>query len=70
LIITDGQSDSQSLTKKAAENAKSAGIDTFAVGIGDASETELLNIANGDPKRVFKVDNFDELQQILNDLSA
>jgi len=70
LVITDGRSSYPSRTEAAAKRAHAAGINTFAVGIGSVSQSELLIIANGDPNRVFKVENFEELEEILKELSA
>jgi len=72
LVITDGKSEFPTLTKEAAQRAKAAGINTYAVGIGSVLDAELLNIANGDPKRVFKFEKLDEkiLKKISEEICA
>ena len=40
----------------------------YAVGIGDYNETELLIITRNDTDRVFTLQNFDELSDIIANL--
>ncbi|XP_075171327.1 collagen alpha-6(VI) chain-like [Anomaloglossus baeobatrachus] len=61
LVITDG--DSQDKVAEPAEALRRKGVDTYAVGVGRVSETQLLQIAGFASSR-FSVDNFDELKNI------
>ncbi|KAM9308135.1 collagen alpha-6(VI) chain [Gastrophryne carolinensis] len=61
LVITDGNS--QDEVAKPAEDLRSKGIDIYAVGVGQVSESQLLQIA-GLPSSKFSVDNFNELKNI------
>ncbi|XP_037025914.1 uncharacterized protein LOC119067187 [Bradysia coprophila] len=72
VVITDGLSNNPQWTKAAADAANAQGIRTFAVGVGSQVQsnpqlqTELLDIAGGNPDRVFTADTFDDLTSILN----
>ncbi|XP_066441376.1 collagen alpha-6(VI) chain-like [Eleutherodactylus coqui] len=61
IVITDG--DSQDKVAAPAEALRSKGVVTYAVGVGQVSETQLLQIA-GRPDRRFSVHNFDALKNI------
>ncbi|XP_044151369.1 collagen alpha-6(VI) chain-like [Bufo gargarizans] len=61
IVITDG--DSQDEVAKPAEGLRRKGVDTYAVGVGKVSGTQLLQIAGSSSSR-FSVDSFDELKNI------
>lgn len=61
VLITDGKSDDE--VEDEAYILRSMGVEVFAIGIGDAHDLELLQIA-GTPKRMFTVQNFDDLEEI------
>ncbi|XP_063781250.1 collagen alpha-6(VI) chain-like [Pseudophryne corroboree] len=61
LVITDG--DSYDEVAKPAEALRNKGINVYAVGVGNVSETQLLQIA-GSAKSRFSVDKFSELKTI------
>ncbi|XP_073425388.1 collagen alpha-6(VI) chain-like [Dendrobates tinctorius] len=61
IIITDG--DSQDKVALPAEALRSKGVFTYVVGVGNVSETQLLQIA-GKSDRRFSVHNFDALKSI------
>ncbi|CAN2389703.1 Collagen alpha-6(VI) chain [Pristimantis euphronides] len=61
IVITDGRS--QDEVANPAEHLRSKGVYTYAVGVGDVSETQLLQIA-GSSSSKFYVHNFDELKHI------
>ncbi|XP_066440926.1 collagen alpha-6(VI) chain-like [Eleutherodactylus coqui] len=61
IVITDG--DSYDQVAKPAEAIRSRGVFTYAVGVGNVSDTQLLQIA-GSGSSKFSVDNFDELKNI------
>ncbi|XP_056376649.1 collagen alpha-6(VI) chain-like [Hyla sarda] len=61
IVITDGNSQDEVATP--AEALRSKGVSTYAVGVGDVSETQLLQIA-GRSDRQFSVHNFDALKSI------
>ncbi|KAH9523796.1 Collagen alpha-5(VI) chain [Bulinus truncatus] len=71
VLLTDGQSDNWRATIKEAEATRDAGIEIFAVGVGEADENELVSIAS-QPSRdhVFYVSDFRDLNTITNALSA
>uniref|UniRef100_A0A3Q3XKF0 VWFA domain-containing protein n=1 Tax=Mola mola TaxID=94237 RepID=A0A3Q3XKF0_MOLML len=61
IVITDGKSADN--VKTPAEELRAQGATIYAVGVKNASSTELLQIA-GDPKRTVFVGNFDALKSI------
>ena len=67
VVITDGKSTEDKVTKAEAEAARNAGIQIFAIGVGKRYDRqELLDIAS-DPsdKFVFTVDNYKALDSII-----
>jgi len=69
LTITDGRSDLPNSTMVAADKLKAVGLRMFSVGIAEAYPPELNTLAGGDASRVFTVDNFEELFQLLRPIS-
>lgn len=67
IVITDGKSADK--VKAPAEELREQGVIVYAIGVKDANQTELLDIA-GDPKRTFFVGNFDALRFINTDVIA
>jgi hypothetical protein len=66
LVLTDGHSDDNSLTVASAANAETAGIATFAVGIGSNVDiNELIAIAGNNPARVLSAGDFDSLIELI-----
>ncbi|XP_056376656.1 collagen alpha-6(VI) chain-like [Hyla sarda] len=65
IIITDGKSQDQ--VTEAAAGIRGSGINIFAIGVKDAVQEELVNIA-GSKDKTFFVDNFDSLNLIKHDL--
>ncbi|KAM4026875.1 collagen alpha-4(VI) chain-like [Anomaloglossus baeobatrachus] len=65
IIITDGKS--QDRVTEAAADIRGSGINIFAIGVKEAVQEELVNIA-GSKDKTFFVDNFDSLNLIKNDL--
>lgn len=61
VLITDGKSDDP--VEEEAHILRSMGVEVFVIGIGDIRILELLQIA-GTPKRMFTVQNFDDLKEI------
>lgn len=61
VLITDGKSDD--LVEEEAHILRSMGVEVFVIGIGHISMLELLQIA-GTPKRMFTVQNFNDLEEI------
>lgn len=61
LVITDGNS--QDEVAQPAEALRHKGVYTYAVGVGEVSDTQLLQIAGSSSSR-FSVDKFDELKNI------
>ncbi|XP_051530917.1 integrin alpha-M-like [Myxocyprinus asiaticus] len=74
LVITDGESFDRHLLPKAASDAQAKNITRFAIGVGNAFDNhnakwELNTIASDpDIDYVFKVTNFDALNNILQKL--
>ncbi|XP_055863248.1 collagen alpha-6(VI) chain-like isoform X1 [Biomphalaria glabrata] len=69
LVITDGVSHEPNWTATEAKLARDSGIVMFAVGVGtNITNEELFNIA-GDHSRVNHVDNFDNLNNIIQSLT-
>ena len=45
------------------------GIKTLAIGVGsDTNEDELITIASGSKDNVFKIDEFEELKLVIQEL--
>ncbi|XP_067857044.1 collagen alpha-6(VI) chain-like [Heptranchias perlo] len=65
ITITDGQSQ-DNVTSPAAE-LRQQGVDSYAIGVGQADESELLLIG-GVKERVFYVTNFDALKDMKNNI--
>lgn len=65
IVITDGESQDQ-VTAPAAD-LRNQGVIIYAVGVSEAKEKELQEIA-GDQTRTFFVQNFDALKSIKNDI--
>ncbi|KAG9476083.1 hypothetical protein GDO78_002913 [Eleutherodactylus coqui] len=65
IVITDGQS--QDPVTEAAADIRDSGINIFAIGVKEAVQEELVNIA-GSKDKTFFVDNFDSLTLIKHDL--
>ncbi|XP_069068467.1 collagen alpha-6(VI) chain [Pleurodeles waltl] len=61
LVITDGKS--QDDVASAAEALRKKSINIYALGVGDVSDNQLLQIA-GSPEKKFTINNFDELSSI------
>lgn len=65
VVITDGKSSDE--VKVPAEKLRAQGVVVYAIGVKNAVEVELQQIA-GDPKRTFFVNNFDALRPIKDDI--
>ncbi|XP_075127393.1 collagen alpha-6(VI) chain-like [Leptodactylus fuscus] len=63
IVLTDGES--QDSVKEAAIILRENKVNMFAIGVKEANQTQLLEIA-GDPHRVHYVHNFDSLKDIKN----
>ncbi|KAM3873545.1 LOW QUALITY PROTEIN: collagen alpha-6(VI) chain-like [Diretmus argenteus] len=61
VLITDD--DSHDDVEDAAEQLRDLRVEVFVIGIGDVHDLELLQIA-GDTERLFKVQNFNNLEEI------
>lgn len=71
VVITDGQSNNQTKTESEARLARLSGIHIISVGVGNAPNDKELGRIASEPKEksVFKVDNFDSLDTIVDSLS-
>ncbi|XP_070768321.1 collagen alpha-6(VI) chain-like [Enoplosus armatus] len=65
VVITDGKSSDK--VKVPAEKLREQGVIVYAIGVKDADEAELQEIA-GNSKRTFFVNNFDALKPIKDDI--
>ncbi|XP_044214882.1 collagen alpha-6(VI) chain isoform X2 [Thunnus albacares] len=65
VVITDGKSSDE--VKAPAERLRMQDVTVYAIGVKNADENELREIA-GDPKRTFFVNNFDALTPIKDDI--
>lgn len=61
VLITDGES--QDDVEEAARLLRALGVEVFTIGVGNAHDLELLQIA-GSPQRVFTISNFGNLKDI------
>ncbi|OCT75935.1 hypothetical protein XELAEV_18031121mg [Xenopus laevis] len=66
VVITDGES--QDRVTEAAAEIRNDGITIYAIGVKNAVEEEIRDIAGSDDKMYF-VNNFDSLKVIKNDLA-
>lgn len=71
IVLTDGLSSSEELTRKEAELTQAAGINVFAIGIGDGFDLiEIQNIAsNPHDTYVYQVGDFNSLETIKDVLT-
>jgi len=70
VLLTDGESnENYQDTIPSAQALKDAGVKVISIGIGIAKDTELNAIASS-PKDVFKVDTFDDLEKVEQDIVA
>ncbi|CAL1537356.1 unnamed protein product [Lymnaea stagnalis] len=68
VVLTDGNSQKEQVTKNEALRARKTGLEVFAIGVGkDISDQELHNIAS-DSTHVFTVIRYNLLDDILNRL--
>ncbi|KAL2084692.1 hypothetical protein ACEWY4_020210 [Coilia grayii] len=67
IVITDGEAHDPDDIPLYAEQLRQQDITTYAIGVREANEEELVKIC-GDPKRKFFVNNFDALKPIKNDI--
>ncbi|XP_056376652.1 collagen alpha-6(VI) chain-like isoform X2 [Hyla sarda] len=63
IVLTDGES--QDSVKEAAAILRASKVNIYAIGVKEANQTQLMEIA-GDPKRVHFVYDFDSLKDIKN----
>lgn len=72
VIITDGAPIDQSSSAAAANDARAAGIEVFAVGVNvtNATQNFLMTLIADDAAHYFPANNFDDLKKILEDLAA
>ncbi|KAK3096894.1 hypothetical protein FSP39_004520 [Pinctada imbricata] len=72
VVITDGKSTKPKITKAAAEKARAAGIQIFAIGVGkNYDRKELEDIATKPSKDfVFTVDNYKALDSIIETFAS
>merc|ERR1719204_751930 len=69
IVLTDGNSQETRLTKQAAADARVAGLEVFAIGVGhEVSAQELHNIAS-DNRHVFMVSEYHMLEDIKERLA-
>ncbi|CAL8337061.1 unnamed protein product [Gadus morhua 'NCC'] len=65
IVITDGKSADK--VQLPAEKLRTQGVNIYAIGVKEAVETELQEIA-GSPQNTFLVNNFDALKMIKDDI--
>jgi len=68
IVVTDGLQTVPGDPEAAANAARSAGTELFAVGVGSGVSVAQLKAIGGDQAHVFTVDEFDDLTDILNAL--
>ncbi|XP_071402743.1 LOW QUALITY PROTEIN: collagen alpha-6(VI) chain-like [Centroberyx affinis] len=65
VVITDGKSADE--VKAPAERLRAQGVTIYAIGVKNADETELEEIA-GSPEKTYSVNDFDALKPIKDDI--
>ena len=68
IVITNGHSKSRNETLKAANLLHKEHIKTFAIGVGNKINKNVLNHIASDPQHVFMVDTFDALHTLQAEL--
>jgi len=69
IVLTDGASNNEARTKAAAEAARNAGIAFYSIGVGNAKNLELKDIA-GSQAAVSHVTDFSKLAAIQNSIQV
>ncbi|XP_022529876.2 collagen alpha-6(VI) chain isoform X2 [Astyanax mexicanus] len=67
-VITDGEATDHWDLPTPARKLHGLGINVFGIGVGEAKEDELMTIASN-PKNVFKVDNYEALKSLHQNIS-
>uniref|UniRef100_A0A2C9LYX7 VWFA domain-containing protein n=1 Tax=Biomphalaria glabrata TaxID=6526 RepID=A0A2C9LYX7_BIOGL len=67
VVLTDGLSNDQDLTKIAADKLKANSVEVLAIGVGNFSQTELNAIASG-PQFVKQVDRHTSLPLLAEEV--
>ncbi|KAL7886996.1 hypothetical protein AOLI_G00047170 [Acnodon oligacanthus] len=65
IVITDGESSDK--VKDPAEALRNQGVSTYAIGVKEANEEELLEMVD-DPKKMFFVTNYDALEPLKKEI--
>jgi uncharacterized protein with von Willebrand factor type A (vWA) domain len=66
VVLTDGMSEQPGLTSQAAASAKEEGLRMFSIGItSGVNEDELVSLAGRDELRVYKANNWTDLESLL-----
>lgn len=68
IVITDGESFSESETKASAQKARDMGIFVLAIGVGGNVNVKELNLITGNPELVYRVLKFEDLRDITETL--
>lgn len=68
IVITDGESFSESATKASAQKARELGIFVLAIGVGVNVNVRELNLITGNPEHVYQVLKFEDLRDITETL--
>lgn len=68
IVITDGESFSESETKASAQKARDMGIFVLAIGVGGNVNVKELNLITGNPELVYRVLKFEDLRDITEAL--
>ncbi|XP_062579729.1 collagen alpha-6(VI) chain-like isoform X3 [Saccostrea cucullata] len=68
VVITDGESFSESETKKSASQARHMGINLFAIGVGTSVNVKELRLIAGSSEHVYQVSNYEDLKSIKDAL--
>jgi hypothetical protein len=66
VIVTDGKANGNVSPAEAAAKARNSGVDIMAVGIADFDHDELLNVTQGDTKKVLTVRQYHDLVKAVN----
>jgi len=66
VIITDGKANGNTTPAEAAVRAKQMGVDIMAVGIAEFDYDELLEVTQGDTKKVLTVERHSDLVSAVN----
>ncbi|XP_047455499.1 collagen alpha-6(VI) chain-like [Mugil cephalus] len=69
MVITDGEATDPEKLKPSSDKLRDNGITVFSIGVKEAKQEELLVMAGDDQSKVFKVEQFEDLEFLYKSIS-